>query len=188
MLRTFFIALYFVSSTLYKDTKQNFNVIFFQNYSVVGDAFLRVVGDVFLILALNFLLSVSSFFSRSISLSNILFSFNIFAELDLLSVSTWLSWFLSETTVFSRYSFWRTTSFWEVASVSCSAAGPSPAPCLLHNKLRTTVHFSTDFKKIKYNCRVLLFPITFLPDNTKIHAFCLFQQENEWTNKNSFVH
>ena len=28
-------------------------------------------------------------------------------------------------------------------------------------------------------------PFTFIPDNTKIHAFCVFRQENEWTNKNS---
>ena len=34
---------------------------------------------------------------------------------------------------------------------------------------------------------VLIFPFTFLPDNTKIHAFCVFRQENEWKNKNSTV-
>ena len=28
--------------------------------------------------------------------------------------------------------------------------------------------------------RVLICPFTFLPDNIKIHAFCVFGQENEW--------
>ena len=35
--------------------------------------------------------------------------------------------------------------------------------------------------------RSRIFPFTFLPDNTKIYAFCVFRQVNERTNKNSTV-
>ena len=64
--------------------------------------------------------SFISFFSRAISRSNSLFSLNIFKLLDLFWCSTWLSWFFREMTVFSRYSFCLTTSFWVVVSASCS--------------------------------------------------------------------
>ena len=46
------------------------------------------------------------------------------------------------------------------------------------------LQFSPESKVLKMArmySRVLICPFTFLPDYTKIHAFCVFRQENEWT-------
>ena len=79
-----------------------------------------------------------------------------------------------------------------ICELCCIETGINKLHAIFPDKLQLWVELPKSqsicyMNQVLFYSRVLICPFTFLPDNTKIHAFCVFWQENEWTNKNSTV-